>query len=470
MVKNVNMMVVLVMVMAIIAMEVGNAQDLASLVSQGQSGGLSLQQVVGVLKQRGMLDQVNPELLRRIEDQLGTNLVTKQEEEDERKRKEKSFLEKAQRGSFDRRRTLFGTRPPTRPTRPSSKRNQLFQSSGECQALKTENKLLKQQLLKQSEKEQNPTTAIDVLRQFQNQGLFKKPKNGFVENQDNPLEKLLAESSIQDTVIRGAQGGDNRSVRSILITPTPTMSTVLETLSFTTTVTKNITQEINIFLHGRKIPTHIIETKVEVETSSSVVSSTIKVTPTPTWQTITVTPTVTPPTPPSINFNQLLQDKETEKLELLKTIQRLQRQKVAPSFGGVQAKVVEIGDQLDNFPSLQQYLEQIRKQKIQSSQTILAQPLIQEPPSISPSTTVSTIYMSGSIPGEYSTSLVTITNSQERYRRSAGQEELLFSAPITISTQQVELEGSFNTADPSFCEGQRTVTITVTAAPTECLP
>merc|ERR1719400_2082122 len=105
-----------------------------------------------------MLDQVDPNLLRRIESQLGRNLLNEVQTSQEQVRPQPV-------SRLERQRTLFGTRPSKRPTRPSRgpsrdySRNQL--SGGECQALKTENRLLKQKLIKQSEEVDKPTTAID---------------------------------------------------------------------------------------------------------------------------------------------------------------------------------------------------------------------------------------------------------------------------------------------------------------------
>jgi len=489
----------LVVVVTCLLIQVVRCQNhLASLLQRDQANGLSLQQVVGVLKQRGMLTQIDPNLLERIEAKLGTNLVTvdksPQEIEEQRRNKELSFLEKARLKSIERRQSLFGTRPTTtRPTsrpRSSQRESPLFslnslKDGGECQALKTENRLLKQQLLKQrKEEQQKPTTAIDVLRQLQDKGLFEEHRS--FEASD-PLENLLAESSVQQPVLsanRLVEG--EREVRSVLITPTPTMSTIVKTVSFTETVTKNITQEINILLHGRKIPTYIVDTEVVVQTSSSVASTEIEVTPTPTWQYITVTPTITlpppppPPTPPPVDFQALLQQKEKEKLELIKRIQSLQTagSRIAPTFGGVKAEVVEIPEKLDSFSSLQHYLEKVRQLKAQNSQTILAQPLIQEAPAVPvtptqtlPEVIVSTVYLSGSIPGEYSTSLVTVTNTQNlgRYRRDTDQDWGSPTIISPVSTQQVELQGSFSSPVPEYCEPS-TVTVTVTAPPTMCSP
>jgi len=456
------------------------AQDLAALLAQGQAGGLDLAQVVGALQQRGMLDQVDPNLLRRIEGQLGRNLLNEVETSQEQvRRPPASRLDQARERALERQRTLFGTRPSKRPTRPSrvpsrDSRNQLY--GGECQALKTENRLLKQKLIQQSQETEKPNTAIDVLKQLQDAGHFEEPRSF---EGAAPLEQLLAESSVQRE--RGArlQVGDQREVRSILITPTPTISTILNTISFTTTITKNITNELILNFNGRKVPTHIVEQSEVVKTSSSVVSTTIEITPTPTWQTIIVTPTATPPppppSPPQIDFQALLQQKEQERLALIAKIKSLQSGSSRPpaAFGGIQAEVVEIPEKLESFSSLQHYLEQVRQKKEQGENPVAA-PLVAKPePSPTPklpSTTVSTIFMSGSRPGEYSTSLVTLTLNPEpaRHRRQAEPAPVL-ATEIPQPLFEVELEGSF-VPSPSVCETATTVTVTVTAPPSQCLP
>merc|ERR1719209_1780616 len=360
------------------------AQDLATLLAQGQAGGLNLQQVVGALQQRGMLDQVDPNLLRRIEGQLGRNLLNEVESSQEQARPPASRLDRARERALERQRTLFGTRPSKRPTRPSrvpsrDSRNQLYE--GECQALKTENRLLKQKLIQQSQETEKPNTAIDVLKQLQDAGHFEEPRSF---EGAAPLEQLLAESSVQRE--RGArlQVADQREVRSILITPTPTISTIVNTISFTTTITKNITNELILNFNGRKVPTHTVEQSEVVKTSSSLVSTTIEITPTPTWQTIIVTPTATPPppppSPPPIDFQVLLQQKEQERLALIAKIKSLQSGsgRLPAAFGGVKAEVVEIPEKLESFTSLQHYLEQKKEQKEQAGNPVAA-PLVAKP-------------------------------------------------------------------------------------------
>merc|ERR1719278_1644520 len=132
------------------------------------------------------------------------------------------------------------------------------------------------------------------------------------------------------------QVGDQREVRSILITPTPTISTIVNAISFMTTITKNITNELILNFNGRKVPTHIVEQSEVVKTSSSLVSTTIEITPTPTWQTIEITPTTTPPPPPpQIDFQAILQQKEQERLALIAKIKNLQSGSARPpaAFG-----------------------------------------------------------------------------------------------------------------------------------------
>jgi len=278
-------------------------------------------------------------------------------------------------------------------------------------------------------------------------------------------KQLLAESSNQE---RGGRLAlvDGREISSILITPTPTLSTIFNTVSFVTTVTKNITQLLHLNFAGRRIPTEIVSQSVVVSTSSSVESSTIEITPTPTWQTIVVTPTVTQPPPPpptpTIDYTALLQKKETERLQLLARIQSLQSQgvRLPPTFGGTRAQVVEIPEKLESFSSLQQYLEQVRQHK--AGGEILALPLVALEPSL-PTTSISTIFMSGSRPGEYSTSLMTITRTPEaraRSRREAGEPGTLLVTAAPFINHQVDLEGSFLSPSPPLCPSAVTVTVT----------
>jgi len=179
------------------------------------------------------------------------------------------------------------------------------------------------------------------------------------------------------------------------------------------------------------------------------------------------------------------------------------------SLGGVKANVVEIPKTLNSVESLKKYLNHIKKLQGQQLQTIRAEPLVAEPllaeplladplvaeplvaePLVAlPSTSVSTMYLSGSIPGQYTTSLVTISLNNQHNENSRVKRQIKPSAhqPI-MATIQVEPEDSFSeqkqglrilssfNEEFTFIDGKseaseqcsdKTVTVTVTKP---CLP
>ena len=175
------------------------------------------------------------------------------------------------------------------------------------------------------------------------------------------------------------------------------------------TVTVTHTKELVVHFHGRAIPTEYHETEVVTTTLTSTHASTVTITPTPTWTYLTLTQTpVTPPAPvttPAVITSAPTIDHQ--QLALMERIRQLQ----SPS-PAISAEVVEIPRALNNVQALQQYVSEMRKLKQESS--IRAEPLVDT--SSGPSTTVSTVFMSGSQPGQYSTSLVTLTLNN-RYKR-----------------------------------------------------
>ena len=258
-----------------------------------------------------------------------------------------------------------------------------------------------------------------------------------------------------------------------------------------------LTREIVIHYHGKRIPTHILETDIQVQTVTSTRSSIVEITPTPTWQTITITPTVTQPPPPSppppsvLDINQLLASERQEEERLGqrddndRTSQRDDIVSLGHRFDQVgdvrrdKAEVVEIPKALDSFESLKKYLENIQNHDEEELPTIIAEPLV----SIQ-STSVSTVYLSGSVPGQYSTSLVTIILDKEgdmpgRKKRqilpSVHQPIMATRLPETGSNEsfpedqnELEILSSFGVASDlsgEQSEGEcsnRTVTVTVT--------
>ena len=254
--------------------------------------------------------------------------------------------------------------------------------------------------------------------------------------------------------------------------------------SFVTTTTVTVSREIGIYFHGRRIPTHILDTEVHVQTVTSSLSSTVEITPTPTWKTITLTPTITHPPPPpptipipDINIQLAKQRQDQERLALLEKLQNLknERQDLPRSFGGFRAHVVEIPKLEDSFPSVKRYLEEIRNNNQEKQHRIVAEPLIAPP-----STSISTVFISGSVPGQYSTSLLTISldqqgNQVERQRRHISPTlshavEATLPVNSLVYESDVELLGSFSEetnilADSTnvvdLCTG-KTLTVTVT--------
>ena len=233
----------------------------------------------------------------------------------------------------------------------------------------------------------------------------------------SPLDQLLQAAAREETVELRGSLEEGVVVSSHLVTPTPTVSTILSSLTSVTVLTVTHTQDLVVNFHGRKINTQLLEEEEVTSTVTTVVSSTLEITPAPSWQFVTITPTptlaesVVIPPPATVNSLLLLQRIEQEKQALMERIQVL-----GPP--PVPAQVVEIPKTVHNIEALQQYVEDLRRLRSEQTATIRADPReLQEPQE--PSTSVSTIYMSGSRPGEFSTVLSTVT--LDRVRREAGE-------------------------------------------------
>ena len=184
---------------------------------------------------------------------------------------------------------------------------------------------------------------------------------------------------------------------------------------------------------------------------------------------ITITPTVS--TPPltittTPKTSKLLTEPEQKSVRI-KDSHSLEELK---SSGGIKAEVVEIPKALEDLESLRNYLEHIKKLKAEQNEAIIAEPLV------SPSTTISTIFMSGSVPGQFSTSLVTITLAEEQERIKREVQPSL-PQPVTLTkiggesedVDEIEIfssfEDGFATRKAGLCSDiTKTVTVTVTKA------
>lgn len=87
------------------------------------------------------------------------------------------------------------------------------------------------------------------------------------------------------------------SVRSHLVTPSATWTELLSTTSYQTTITQTETSEVPILWRGKKIVTTIYDTNTQVVQATEIKTSSVLITPAPTWSTTTVTVTPSPIAP-----------------------------------------------------------------------------------------------------------------------------------------------------------------------------
>jgi len=424
----------------------------------------NLEYVMSVLEEQGRLGEVDKGLLERIQLTIQQN---KNQRQVKRKGKESGGLNRpatTPRQSVlnlarARQQQLFGSRRPeiSEPQARFPFSEEVNSPGGECQAFKTENAILKQQLLAAQTKIQQSEEERNLHHLTINQ---EKPRASY-SDQTNPLDKLFQEARKKED--KHSEDQFQISLSSTLITPTPTISTILDTITTITTTTVTLSKEIAIHYHGKRIPTHILETEVQVQTLTSTLSSTIEITPTPTWHTVTITPTITQP--PHTHTTLDIQRSDQEDKIIRNKGQQLQTIRAEPL----------VAEPLLAEPLL--------------ADPLVAEPLVAEPLVALPSTSVSTMYLSGSIPGQYTTSLVTISLNNQDNENSRVKRQIKPSAhqPI-MATIQVEPEDSFSeqkqglrilssfNEEFTFIDGKseaseqcsdKTVTVTVTKP---CLP
>merc|ERR1711892_756130 len=184
------------------------------------------------------------------------------------------------------------------------------------------------------------------------------------------------------------------------------------------TVTEILTRELLVNFHGTKLATQILDMEVKVETVTSVISSTVEITPTPTWQTFTLTKTASPPTSiPNINLipAQQWQDQEKNKqINKLKYLNKLQAERPR------------------KFENFQEYLQNILA--LDGGETI---PHNSDSSRTSPSPSISTVYMSGSVPGQFSTLLVTPSTEEEDQTINRRKRQISPSTSVPVVATQL---------------------------------
>jgi hypothetical protein len=143
----------------------------------------------------------------------------------------------------------------------------------ECQAIKTENKILKQLLA---------ANGIELLsdKQQQNpQDLSTSSSNLLDSVFGNQFNNLDVEEPVKDS-----RRDHPRLLENVFITPTPTISTSVFTTSYETTITSAYTRRIPVMLRAKRIISTIIEKQTQVITATEFITNTFTVTPTPTLQ------------------------------------------------------------------------------------------------------------------------------------------------------------------------------------------
>jgi len=366
-----------------------------------------------------------------------------------------SVLERAR----SRQQQLLGVRSPNRspnlkPTQniPFSNKNRLL--GGECQAFMTENRILKQQL----------NAVKQELQQLERR---------MGAQLEGPVRALQLLSKIQESVTEKPYK-EVVKVTSSLVSHSPVISTILETTSFLTTVTETLTRELLVNFHGKKLPTQILDVEVQVQNVTSVISSTVEITPTPTWETVTVTTTVP-------NLPQMFQQPQSP--EQLPTPYKPQtthkpeaplqhpalRQSPAPRIEDVLSKTKKgiqkllgtthieqprsLGTVNDNlkalgtFESFQAYLQNI--QALERGEKVSYLSGNSEAP---PTSSISTLYVSGSVPGQFSTILITGNPNQGTKPANRAKRQISPSRPEPVASTSVPQSSDIFHTDPNNIE------------------
>lgn len=90
------------------------------------------------------------------------------------------------------------------------------------------------------------------------------PDLGFLEAEDEAIRPSFRRNqreldTAQILLNQAVQNKPTISLKTVLVTPTPTMSTFVETTSYVTTVVEEIVSKVPIILRGNKVITTIIE-------------------------------------------------------------------------------------------------------------------------------------------------------------------------------------------------------------------
>merc|ERR1719510_1741095 len=277
------------------------------------------------------------------------------------------------------------------------------------------------------------------------------------------------------------------SLKSSLVTPTATWTTIHSTTSYETTVVHTESTEVPILWRGNKVITTVYNTETLPVTATEIQTSSKLITPTPTWttETITITPSPLPSQQenffghPVVRQQHLRQKKaptlrEATVIEIEKTTTRDQltskndrlrqlygsffsssAQRSKERFGNTfrrnvspistPRKVSSFEDDLSDFDG---YIDEFDQQALaaQNRPVFVRKPT---PRREEPSMKVFTLFFSGSVPGEYTTELTTLPVGPDGQPISKSREKR------DIDINPTKVEPILKTASPVFQESEQ---------------
>ena len=333
----------------------------------------------------------------------------------------------------------------------------------QCSALRKQNKRLKQLLVSLTTEE---TPAIP------DSPLFTP----------NPSPAAPAIGLLQQAV----QQLPSTSLRSIMITPSATWTTLLSTTSYKTTVTQTESTEVPIIWRGTKVLTTIFDTNTQVVTATEIISSSVLITPTPTWSTttLTVTPTLSNQQLPSFQPKKnILEEatvleisKQTTPLEAQRKLNTLKQlygsyfsdsaRRSAQRFGNSFRRQTSPRSNPLFGDNYNDYVDEFDQQVLGAQQ----RPVYVPKPTKSK---VFTLYFSGKNPGDFSTRLTTLPVDDHgkplRQKRDISPTKV---QPILATVPPPNINSFENNQLDSSMETNliKTVTVTETVTSTVCQP
>jgi len=263
---------------------------------QEQTSGHNLEYVMTVLEQRGLLQKIDPSLLSRVQ-----NVVHKQKQNNVINKQSLALPNLAHSLAGARQslalpnlgHSLAGARQKGGQTSGSDNidklgeshlskinnaRTRLFQTrepdrkfggrlSNDCHNYKKEILILKQLLALNRQKDKNITERIDKLTQskqnHKNMSVQKLQANSRLSTISYPLNFDLQETISQNEKMLN-KIENKLSYSQVLVTPTPTISTIFYTSSYEATISKNYTREIPLIVRGQRVMTTLIDPTVTV--------------------------------------------------------------------------------------------------------------------------------------------------------------------------------------------------------------